>query len=102
MATIGVTFGSVAQYPGGHLVYSAAPRTAESVSSSGASAASTNSANGIPGEVCTISVPDGAKVWATFGTGTPTAAAGTTHLLGPGRHDFSNLQSGWKVAVIDA
>jgi hypothetical protein len=102
MAVIGFTIGTAVQFPGGHLIYPARPAVAEAITTSGTSAASTGTVPGGANVVATVSVPDGAKVWATFGAGTPTASAGTTHLLGPGRHDFGDLTVGHKLAVVDA
>lgn len=98
MATIHVRFGSI--MPTGAPVYPRAPRKSETVTSSGTSAMSANSAVG--GEFITVTAIDGA-VYALIGTN-PTAlatGAGMEAIPSGGTKDFGPVNDGDKIAVID-
>lgn len=88
----GIPAGPVPMFP-------AVPDAAESITSGVASTAGTATASSANQSV---RVSTDTKVWIKFGAA-PTAAAGSDHLMAAGTMEyFSGLQSGFKLAVIDA
>lgn len=97
MATVHITFRQAMD--GVAPVVAAVPRAKESITSSGASQASTITAQ--RGEKCQITV-SGGDVYVAFGA-SPTASAGNDDLISAGStREFGFLETGWKVALIDA
>lgn len=99
MATVAITIGGVDTRTGAGVPY-AVPDSAEALTSSGTS--QTASISGDRGSYFSITSSGGA-IWATFGT-SPTAAAGTTHLIPDGgtAYFFNANTDGLQVAIIDA
>ena len=98
MANIHVRFGPV--MAAGAPTYTRAPRRSETVTSSGTSAQSTNTAD--DGDFATVTAIDGA-VYVLIGPN-PTAlasGAGMEAIPSGGVKDFGPLKTGDKVAVID-
>lgn len=97
MATVQITFG--AAMDGIAPVMAAVPAAAEDITSSAASQQSTITSQ--RGQMCQITASGGA-VWVKFGAN-PTASAGNDHLIIDGStREFGFLETGWKVALIDA
>ena len=97
MATVQITFGAAVD--GVAPVAAMQPAAAETITSSGTSQATTITTR--RGQICSVTA-SGGNVWVTA-AGTPTASAGTTHLVPDGAtRDFGFLEDGWRIAVIDA
>ena len=100
MAAIGIQFFSPYDN-GGHSIYPAMSRKAETVTSSGTSAQTTNTA--LQGDFARIEVPSGARVAILTGSSNPvaTASAVGAWTLSAGVMEIGPLSAGWEIAVID-
>lgn len=94
MAIVGVTLGKASK--NNAVVLTSAPRVSEKLTSSAASAASTNIAQAFEyWHIATVG-----DIWVTFGPN-PTAAVGTGFLINAGSSMDFEATAGDKVAVID-